>query len=128
MVFKDTSIPIYVMGDGFKMAFTYIALLNSVNKGVIMVEEPELHQHPSSLRLVSEAIVRSAKYRKNQIFISTHSLETVDFILEAAEKLKVEDKVKVFYFMLDKGRLHIVSYTYQEALKLRKDLEYDLRG
>ena len=80
------SIPFYLLGDGIKSAFIYIALLNSVEKGIILIEEPELHQHIGSMEFIAEAIIKSRKERENQVFITTHSLEFIDLVLRKAKK------------------------------------------
>ncbi len=40
-VLSKYSIPFYLLGDGVRLTFTYIALLSSIERGVILAEEPE---------------------------------------------------------------------------------------
>ncbi len=127
-VLTDYSIPFYLLGDGLRAAFTYLALLGSVKKGIVLAEEPELHQHRSSMEVVAEAIIKSNTDHRNQIFLSTHSIELIDIILDKADKYGLEDDLAIFRVSLKNGVLHYRKYSYSEALESRRELELDLRG
>lgn len=101
------------MGDGFRLALSTISLVLAVENGTIIIEEPEVHQHPGSMKLVAESIVSSAK-RNNQIFISTHSLEFLEMLL----KKSIEEKanVNIFKFIdIEDGKLKYKRYNLEEA-------------
>ena len=126
-IFTKYSIPIYLLGDGLRYTFSYIALLGSIENGVVVAEEPELHQHIGSLELLSEAIVKSFIERKNQLFITTHSLEFIDLMLERAKKYGAGQEFTVYRVYLKEGLLGYRRYSFKDALELRKELELDLR-
>jgi len=121
------SIPFYLLGDGIKSAFIYIALLNSVEKGIILIEEPELHQHIGSMEFIAEAIIKSRKERENQVFITTHSLEFIDLVLRKAKKYDMGKEISIYRISLKNGELKYRLYSYEEALKAREEFEVDLR-
>ena len=127
-ILREYSVPFYLLGDGVRAAFTYLALLASVKRGVVLAEEPELHQHTTSLEIIAEALIRSSFEHKNQVFISTHSLEFIDLLLESAEKHSLKDELVVFRVRLKNGVLYYRRYTFSEALESRRELEFDLRG
>lgn len=124
VIYQTGKVPIYAMGDGFKSAYITLAFLTGIENGYILCEEPENYQHPSSRDLVVKGICEASK--KNQIFISTHSLEFIDALLSNAKNINV----KFFSLELDQnsGKLSYYSFDSQSALFRRKELEADLRG
>ncbi len=124
VIYQTGKVPIYAMGDGFKSAYITLAFLTGIKNRYILCEEPENYQHPSSRELVVKGICEAAK--KNQIFISTHSLEFIDEILSNAKNINV----KFFSLELDQntGKLSYYSFDSQSAIFRRKELEADLRG
>jgi len=92
------------------------------------MEEPELHTHPSLMRVVVNSILNSYRERGNQVFLSTHSLELIEMLLEQAEKLELKDQdLKIYRVTLENGVLHSEEYTLSEALNALRKLEWDLR-
>lgn len=124
VIYQTGKVPIYALGDGFKSAYITLAFLTGMENGYILCEEPENYQHPSSRDLIVKGICEAAK--KNQIFISTHSLEFIDEILSNAKNINV----KFFSLELDQnsGKLSYYSFDSQSAIFRRKELEADLRG
>jgi len=111
------------MGDGFKSAYVTLAFLMNIENGYIIYEEPENYQHPYSRELIVRGICESAK--RNQTFISTHSIELIDEILDIAEV-----DVRFFVLELDQttGKLSYYSFDTESAKFRRRELESDLRG
>ncbi len=127
VVHEEYSVPVYLIGDGLRLALVYLMLLSVASDALLLLEEPELHQHPGLLELVAEAIVRSHAQRRCQVVLSTHSLELIDLLIRKAEKLGVSDSLIVHRLSLEQGKLNSVSYSAQEVKELREELEYDLR-
>ncbi len=123
IVYENGRVPLYAMGDGFKSAYVTLAFLMNIENGYIIYEEPENYQHPSSRELVVRGICESAK--RNQIFVSTHSIELIDEILDMAEM-----DVRFFVLELDQttGKLSYYSFDAESAKFRRRELEADLRG
>jgi len=93
-----------------------------------LMEEPELHAHPSLMGVVVNSILNSHRERGNQVFLSTHSLELIEMLLEQAEKLGLKDRdLKIYRVALEDGVLHSEEYTLSEALEATRKLEWDLR-
>ena len=72
-------------------------MMSVPRSSVLLFEEPELHTHPSLLRLTANALVRTYKERGNQVFVSTHSLEFINMVLDEAEKARLKNKDLVIY-------------------------------
>lgn len=127
-VLSERSIPYYVVGDGIRYALMYLMTTATWEGRVLLMEEPELHTHPSLMRIVGRAILSSYKERLNQVFISTHSLELIEAILEEAEKLGLgDDELKIYRLSLTKGELKSEVYTLSEAREAVSKIGWDLR-
>lgn len=124
VIYENGRVPMYALGDGFKSAYVILSFLIGIENGYILCEEPENYQHPSSRELVVKGICEAAK--RNQIFISTHSLELIDEILATAKDINV----KFYVLELDQasGKLSYYSFDIESAKFRREELEADLRG
>lgn len=78
------SIPLSSMGDGFITLLKLSFLVSLAEKGVIILEEPEVSLHPAFLDIIAEEIVNNSD--SVQFFISTHSLDFLYSALERAEE------------------------------------------
>src|SRR5690606_33256399 len=93
---QDDSIPKYNMdqrSDGFKQ---FIAILlnliieserDTSGKQIILLDEPEIHLHPSGIKYLREQLIRMGK--ENILFVATHSIYMVDK-LSLARHFKVQ--------------------------------------
>lgn len=50
-----------------------ISFINNIKNSIILLEEPEVHLHPTFQRVLMEKIFNNIDNNKNQIFIATHS-------------------------------------------------------
>lgn len=127
VIYPNYAIPVYLLGDGLRLTLTYLMLLSTASNALLLLEEPELHQHPGLLELIADAIIRSRAQRGCQVVVSTHNLELIDLLLEKASELGVLDDITVYRLELKEGKLSSVRYSAQEAKELREELRYDLR-
>ena len=128
-LFRDYGIPVYYLSDGVKYTVINLMLLSVLRNGIVLIEEPEVHQHRRLLEILIEAIIKSVHRYNNQVFISTHSLELIDILTDCANSYGIGGETIGFYRLrLDNGKLETVVYEYDVVERLRKDLEYDFRG
>jgi len=99
----DKPLPLSSMGDGFLALLRLIFLTAIAEKGIILLEEPEISLHPGYLNIIAEELVLNSEIV--QFFISTHSLDLLLLLLEKAEERQKLDKINVI-------RLH-----YRDATK-----------
>ena len=80
------------------------------------------------MKIVANSILHTHRERRNQVFLSTHSLELIEMLIEQAEKLGLKDQdLKIYRLALKNGVLYSKVYTLSEALDAVKKLEWDLR-
>lgn len=71
------------MGDGFTALVEILAMNTLVRDGTIIMEEPENNLHPGFIDIFSEQILKDTS--NNQYFISTHSDDLIETILQRAK-------------------------------------------
>ncbi|NPA23658.1 MAG: ATP-binding protein [Crenarchaeota archaeon] len=81
-------IPYTLFGDGFKLAIFETFVMHLIKNGIIILEEPETHMHPELMSLFMDQLV-DLIYRNNiQLFITTHSIELVSYILKSVAEIR----------------------------------------
>jgi hypothetical protein len=123
--FPDSAIPVALMGDGVISLVRQCLELAALPGGIVMMEEPEAFKHPASIRKVASAIVQ-ASHRQTQVFLTTHSLELLDALLEFVGPAHLSD-LAVYRMRLDDGSLQVSRFSGQQAQELRSAIEEDLR-
>lgn len=98
---NDYTKPKYNMeqrSDGFKQFISILLILSAENKSnklkntLIILDEPEVHLHPSGIRYLRDELFEIAK--KNNLIIATHSIYMIDKVnLERHFSVKKEKAV-----------------------------------
>jgi predicted ATPase len=99
ILLPHTSVEIDGLGDGARNALLYASILALVSDTGVLIEDPEVHQHPGGLLTLLKFTLKMAKERNLQLFITTHSLELVSIARELCNKYGLD--VKVFYIERD---------------------------
>ena len=74
--------PLYVFGDGFKRTLVIALTLLTTSGGVLLVDEIETSIHVSALSYVFSWLRETCCRLKIQLFVTTHSLEAIDAMLQ----------------------------------------------
>ncbi|RLG24830.1 hypothetical protein DRN76_03500, partial [Methanosarcinales archaeon] len=89
----DEPLPLSFMGAGFKTLLKLSFMAPLIKNGIVLFEEPETSMHPGYLNILAKEILLSSEH--SQIFISTHSLELIEYLLEKAEKSGKIESIKI---------------------------------
>lgn len=116
------------MGDGFITLVELLALNTLVNKGMLIMEEPENNLHPGFIDVFAEQVVKDTS--ENQYFISTHSSDLIETLLERA---KFSQKLHDIRLIILHKHSHLTypvaeEMTGEEALEEIESIHSDLRG
>jgi predicted ATPase len=125
VVFEDHSVPVAIAGDGICSLVRMSLELASRPSGVVLLEEPEVHQHPAAIRCSAKVILAAVR-RDIQVILTTHSLELIDSLLAEAVTEDL-DKLAIYRLQLDQGILTSRRIPGAEAAFLRTEIENDLR-
>jgi predicted ATP-dependent endonuclease of OLD family len=101
VLFENHSLPLDLQGDGTRAAMRIMMVLAMMRKTLLLLEEPECHQHPGSLERFAKALCKFAHDEEVQLVVSTHSAECVRSFLNAADQAKSEGAV--FHLALEAG-------------------------
>jgi predicted ATPase len=118
-------VPLAVAGDGIYSLLQTAIHLATVPKGLALLEEPEVFQHPRSLGPCASAIV-AAVDRGIQVVVSTHSQELIDQLLVKAGDMRAA-RVAQINVSLHDGILRAHRLAGAKLLEARWTLGEDLR-
>ena len=99
------------VGFGVSQVLPVLALLACVPKGsVVVLEQPELHLHPSVQSGLADVILETARVRRAQIIVESHSEHLLTRIQRRiAEDEYPKDDVALYFCAQDEGRSRIES-------------------
>lgn len=120
-------LPLSFMGDGFKALLKLSFMSPLIKKGVVLFEEPETSLHPGYLDILAKEILVASD--NSQFFLTTHSLEFIERILEKAEKFNKLDSINILRLRrLSEGDIEREILTGRGAKEELELIETDLRG
>lgn len=112
-------VPLIVFGDGLRKALVIALKIIGARDGVVLIDEFETGIHTKLIPIFINWVATIAMKYNVQIFLTTHSLETVDGIINA----NIDDLNGLsFYRLSNKG--HQIKAKYFDGLNMR-NLRYD---
>ncbi len=87
LTLANTTVEVDALGDGARMAIMLASTLALASNTAVLIEDPEVHQHPGGLAALMRFALKLAKDRGLQLFISTHSVELVNIVRRLCEEL-----------------------------------------
>ncbi len=125
-------LPISVYGDGIKKVIALADSIMGAKDGILLIDEIETSIHRSILKNSMDWLIRACELYNVQIFLTTHSIEVCDTILETANDLSQslygEDNCVSMITLFNRND-DIVARTLdgKSALKMREDYDMELR-
>ena len=118
--------PIKKLGDGANRLFTIaLALVNAKDK-ILLIDEFEVGLHHSVQEQLWDIIFKYAQEWNIQVFVTTHSQDTVEKFFYVTEK--VENQGKGVFFTLNRDGENIVALDYdREEIKLALESNIEIR-
>jgi ABC-type Mn2+/Zn2+ transport system ATPase subunit len=114
--------PLYTFGDGIKRTLLIALTLLSTENGVLLIDEIETSIHVSALSKVFVWLVKAC-FRKNiQLFVTTHSLEAIDAMLQT----DISTESIVAFRLNDEGR-SLQRFAGSVLHRLRSERGLDVR-
>jgi hypothetical protein len=121
----EASVAVDWLGDGFRYAVNILSFGVVLQGTALLVEELETHQHPESLRKLTQTLFELAKKQDLQLFLTTHSMELITYALDAAEEKGLD--IMLHHLRLDReGTLTSTPFTKPNA-ELMIDIGHDPR-
>jgi energy-coupling factor transporter ATP-binding protein EcfA2 len=85
-------VPLSMEGDGMRRALAFASSAALAKNGILLLDEVETALHPDALGRIFHFLVQVCRTSGIQLFVSTHSLEAVDAMLESVGE-EVDDLV-----------------------------------
>jgi len=102
---SNAAIRIDDLGDGTRIAADIMAMMSITRDSCMLLEDPEVHQHPGGLYRLTEAILKMSKENNVQLIVTTHSIELLKMASEIAKDLSIE----VSFFFVERNEKGIVN-------------------
>lgn len=118
-------IPLSLYGDGMKKVLTMLNALVGTENGVVLIDEFETALHTSAMKKVFRFMLDIAKELNIQLFLTTHSEEAIDKLLECAEA-DLQD-IRIIRLKKKNGRTFARVTEGEEALHDRKEYNMEYR-
>ncbi len=125
LAFEDRSVPAALAGDGVQSLLRLTLELAARPNGVVLVEEPELHQHPGAIAQSAKAILAAVR-RQVQVVITTHSLELIDSLVSGLTDQELP-LLSLYNMHLEQGTLKFFRSDGPEVALARTQIQDDLR-
>ncbi len=119
------AVPISVYGDGLKKALMIFAALASNKGGVVLIDEVESSIHTSAMNKVFSTLISWAGKLGIQLFVSTHSKEALDTLLNCDREYS--DGVNVYTLYRNDHKNYVRKLSCQGALDLQNKMGMELR-
>lgn len=120
------AMPLFNYGDGMKKVLTIADAIISSENGILLIDEFEATIHTSAMSEVFSFIVKSCKEMNVQLFLTTHSIEAVDKLLDCDNSILDDIRVITLRKKHDKSTLARVLNG-KEAKDDRDTYEMELR-
>ncbi|HLQ25519.1 MAG TPA: AAA family ATPase [Acidiferrobacterales bacterium] len=102
---KRARVPVYLVNDGFgvNQIIYILAKINRVDVDTVLIEEPEVHLHPSIIRKFARALSVLVKDEHKQVILTTHSEQFLVSILTCIKEGTISPAdVRCYHVMRDK--------------------------
>ena len=105
-------IPINMMGDGARKILSILTSIYECKNGIVLIDELSNGFHYSVMKGVWRAIVSVAKKNNVQIFATTHDLDSIKGLRDAAKSGEEYDDSIVCFKLQRTADYELKSYTY----------------
>ncbi len=126
VVLESGSVPVSVIGDGAQMILRLALQLAAPPMSLVLLEEPEIHQHPGAI-FQTAAVILEAMRNEVQVVLSTHSLELIDALLAEVRDDTELEKLAVFRVRLENGEMTTLRVKGTDVAFARSEIGDDLR-
>lgn len=95
-------VPVSIYGDGLKKVLSIASVLAKSRDGILLIDEFDTSLHPEIMERVAEWLIQSAREYNVQLFITTHSKQALDALVNVAD-----DKSVIMAYRLEHYNNHI---------------------
>ena len=114
--------PLTDVGFGVSQVLPALVLLYYVPKGsIVLLEQPEIHLHPSAQSGLADAILRAVDTRGIQVIVESHSEHLLRrFQRRVAEGKAASKDVRLYFASMERGAAHLSDIALNEWGEVEK--------
>lgn len=113
--------PLSVYGDGMKRVFSIASTLVEMKNGALLVDEFDVGIHKSAINGFVEFLCDSARKNQTQVFLTTHSGDAIDALIEIGRK---DVRFNVFFLDTLDDKVYPRRYDWEELYNLKNEQGY----
>ena len=118
------ALPLKYYGDGINKALLMMSAVVASKNGILLIDEFETAIHTTAMPKTYEWLLSACQKLNVQLFLTTHSMEAVDKLLEASE---IPEELKVIRLKKKHGKTYARTMSGTEAIQNRKEYDMELR-
>lgn len=124
---RDTEKSLYLndYGNGMYKAFFIAASALLCENGILLVDEIETGVHYKALVGFVDYLTKLCLNKNIQLFFTTHSIETIDSVLEN-DNVDLDD-ISLYHLKNTKEKISVRRYSGNKMLSLRQEIGFDMR-
>ncbi|MDR0868497.1 MAG: AAA family ATPase [Planctomycetota bacterium] len=122
-----TKTPLFSMGNGFVRVFTIMVYAFWAKNGVLLIDEIDNGLHYSMLKETLLALFKFCQVRHIQLFITTHSLETIDMANKCLDEMN-DFKLGCHLIKHENNEYKVIRYDHKKLSILRNDYGVEVRS
>ena len=115
--------PISVYGEGMRRAFSIANALRATRGGALLIDEFEVGIHKNALVSFVEFLCVSAKENDTQLFLTTHSGDAIDALIDVHKQGNGFNSYRLESF---KNDIYVRQYAGKDLYSLRQEQGYGL--
>ena len=122
---NNRALPLNMYGDGMKKAILLMSAVIKAKDGMLLLDEFETAIHTSAMDKVFKWILKTCVKLNVQVFLTSHSMEAIDKVLNCSEYL--QEDMAVYTLYKDQEGNSVRRMSAQNALKLKNEMGLELR-
>ena len=119
------ALPLTAYGDGMKKAMLLLSAVVRAKDGILLLDEFETAIHTSAMDSVFSWLLKSVIKLNVQVFLTSHSKEAIEKVLQCDDELKPYINLYTLYNFEEKNYVRRLSC--EEAIDAKDNLGLELR-
>lgn len=116
-------VPISIFGDGLKKILTLASAVIKMRDGILLIDEFETGIHKQALIQVARWLSAITERYGVQVFLTTHSSDAIDALLEASEDLDMLNTYRLEHY---KSNIYIKKFEGNDLQKIKSEQGMDI--
>lgn len=118
-------VPVSIFGDGLKKVLTLASAIVKMRGGVVLIDEFETGIHKRALIQVAKWLVNVTERYDVQVFLTTHSSDAIDALLEAQSAFESSD-INAYRLEHYKSNIYVKKFQGADVHKMKIDQGMDI--